>query len=536
VRAGDDAAFEAIYDRYARGLLAFCGHMLGSREEAEDVLQHSFVSAYRALRDSESEIVLRPWLYTIARNRCLSELRSRRETVEAAADDDCAHALDGLPAEVQRRAELRDLVEDMQRLPADQRAALVLFELGDQSHRDIAVVLGVRKEKVKALVFQAREALLRTRRARDTPCAEVREEIATRVGRLPRRSTLRAHVDHCAACAAFELDVRRQRRALAAILPIVPSAGLKAAVLGSVIRGGGAIAAAGGAAAGGGSAAIGGAATTAGGAGAGGAAGVATAGAGTIGMTTGAGAAGAGTIAGGGAAAATGATTVATAGLAGAGTVAAGGVAGLGAKAFVAKILTVVAVTTGGVVAPDRDTGKPDLSRSAAQAPVVKATAPQPASAPTSPASEAPKAPAASTAAPATAAPVEAHAASDGAPASPQPTAADATSTAGRPAPAATTTSTPAPSGGAPSPGATTAPSAPAPAPAPPTPQPSQSQAPAPSPAPDPAPASGNSAAPASAPTADAAATSTTATAAPATASPDPAPSGNGAVATPSGP
>ena len=140
----------------AVGLLAFCGHMLGSRDEAEDVLQHSFVSAYRALRDSDSDIALRPWLYTIARNRCLSELRSRRETLAAPADDECAYSLDGLPADVQRRAELRDLVEDMQRLPDDQLAALVLFELGDHSHSDIATVLGVRKEKVKALVFQAR--------------------------------------------------------------------------------------------------------------------------------------------------------------------------------------------------------------------------------------------------------------------------------------------------------------------------------------------------------------------------------------------
>ena len=53
VRAGDDDAFEIIYDRYYRGLLAFCGHMLGSRQEAEDALQHSFASAYRALRGGQ---------------------------------------------------------------------------------------------------------------------------------------------------------------------------------------------------------------------------------------------------------------------------------------------------------------------------------------------------------------------------------------------------------------------------------------------------------------------------------------------------
>ena len=77
VRAGDDAAFEAIYDRYAGGMLAFCMHMLGSREAAEDALQLTFVSAYRALRGGDSNMSLRPWLYTIARNRCLSELRTR---------------------------------------------------------------------------------------------------------------------------------------------------------------------------------------------------------------------------------------------------------------------------------------------------------------------------------------------------------------------------------------------------------------------------------------------------------------------------
>jgi RNA polymerase sigma factor (sigma-70 family) len=76
VRAGDETAFDTIYERYHRRLLAFCQHVVGS-EEAEDVLQHTFVSAYRALRRPEEPVALRPWLYTIARNRCLSTLRAR---------------------------------------------------------------------------------------------------------------------------------------------------------------------------------------------------------------------------------------------------------------------------------------------------------------------------------------------------------------------------------------------------------------------------------------------------------------------------
>src|SRR4051794_16460127 len=49
VRAGDERAFELVFDRYHRGLLAFCRHMLASDEEAEDALQHTFMAAYRAL-------------------------------------------------------------------------------------------------------------------------------------------------------------------------------------------------------------------------------------------------------------------------------------------------------------------------------------------------------------------------------------------------------------------------------------------------------------------------------------------------------
>ena len=244
VRVGEDAAFEAIYDRYAGGVLAFCVHMLRSREAAEDALQLTFVSAYRALRAGDSTMSLRPWLYTIARNRCLSELRARRDGVDVDGVTVDRPCFDGVADQVQRREELREMLGDMQRLPSDQRAALVLFELGDHSHKEIAAVLGVRREKVKALIFQAREALVRNRQARDRPCVEIRERLATLHGRvvLPRSMT-RAHIDRCPSCAAFEDTVRRQRAALALIVPVTLTSELKASVLGSALRGGGAVAA-----------------------------------------------------------------------------------------------------------------------------------------------------------------------------------------------------------------------------------------------------------------------------------------------------
>jgi RNA polymerase sigma factor (sigma-70 family) len=220
VRGGEAAAFEEIYDRYARGIVAFCAHMLGSREAAEDALQLTFVSAYRALRNGENSIALRPWLYTIARNRCLSELRARRDAIgvdELVTDQP---VFECLTDQVQRREDLRELLDDMQRLPADQRAALVLFELGDHPQKDIASVLGVRTEKVKALVFQAREALVRGRQARQHPCGDIREQLATMEGHVPARSLLRAHLDRCPGCQSFEHQVRYQRTSLALMLPV----------------------------------------------------------------------------------------------------------------------------------------------------------------------------------------------------------------------------------------------------------------------------------------------------------------------------
>ncbi|MEN3282495.1 MAG: hypothetical protein V7607_3635 [Solirubrobacteraceae bacterium] len=231
----DDAAFEALYDRYHRSLLAFCRHMLGSREEAEDVLQHTFLAAYRSLPDGD-EVRVKAWLYAVARNRCLSVLRARRDAVALEED---AVATEGLVAEVDRRADLRALVRDVQRLPPAQREALLLFEVGDSSHEEIATILGVRREKVKALVFQARETLMGWRTARDTPCAEVREQLATLRGSALRRASIRRHVEQCAGCAQYETEVHRQRAALAIALPVVPGAGLKAAVLASAVGGSG---------------------------------------------------------------------------------------------------------------------------------------------------------------------------------------------------------------------------------------------------------------------------------------------------------
>lgn len=231
VRAGSGPAFEVIYDRYNRQLLSFCRHMLGRPEEAADAVQHTFLATYRQLAESTRPVELRPWLFTVARNRCLSLLRARRDHVSL---EHVEPVTEGLADAVQRRQDLRDLLSDMAQLPEQQRAALVLSEIGALAHSEIAAVLECRPEKVKALVFQARSSLATSRQARDTPCSEVREQLATLTGAALRRGPLRKHLRDCPECRRFRDEVRHQRQAMAVLLPVVPMVGLKHSVLASV--------------------------------------------------------------------------------------------------------------------------------------------------------------------------------------------------------------------------------------------------------------------------------------------------------------
>src|SRR5215208_2070383 len=245
VRGGSEAAFEAMFDRHHRGILAFCRHMLGSADEAEDAVQHTCMAAYRSLLASRRPIQLRPWLYTIARNRCLSVLRARREQPVEHLDE---LQTENLSAEVQRRQDLRDLLRDVGDLPDEQRAALVLAEVGGISHDEIAQVLGVQREKVKALVFQARSSLIASRAARETPCDEIRLQLSELRGGALRRNTLRRHLKACAGCREFRAALQEQRKMLAVALPVVPTLALKQGVMAGALES--SAAAAGGAAAG----------------------------------------------------------------------------------------------------------------------------------------------------------------------------------------------------------------------------------------------------------------------------------------------
>src|ERR671937_3020342 len=132
VRAGDDRAFDAIHARYERRLVAYARQMLGgAHHDAEEVVQDAFVRALTALRAGGREMALKPWLYTIVRNRALDVLRRpvRTTDIEPHAPTLCDTAPDPCERFV-RSEEIDALVASLKRLPERQRTALVMHEMG----------------------------------------------------------------------------------------------------------------------------------------------------------------------------------------------------------------------------------------------------------------------------------------------------------------------------------------------------------------------------------------------------------------------
>ena len=183
-RSGNPGAFETIVDRYQGRLLGFCRQMLGSTEDAEDVLQEVFVNAYKAMLADEREINLRPWLYRIARNRCLNHLR--KPTADAQESMDMVPEVDAASTaeKVHNREEFRQLLGDVKKLPETQRSALLLREMDALSYEEIAAAMETTVPSVKSLLVRARISLAEASQARLLTCGEVRHR-ALRSGRGP---------------------------------------------------------------------------------------------------------------------------------------------------------------------------------------------------------------------------------------------------------------------------------------------------------------------------------------------------------------
>jgi RNA polymerase sigma factor (sigma-70 family) len=230
---GEVLAFEAIYRRYHQVLYRYCRSLLGNAEDAADALQSTMASALRALNGERREIALKPWLFRIAHNECVSMLRKRRPQ----AGIDAAEELEAPSDDPAVRQRLRELVADMRQLPDAQRGALVMRELSGLAYRDVASALGTTEPHARQLVYEARTALHDLAEGRDMECDPVRRSISDGDGRVLRGRRIRAHLRACADCRGFEAVMTQRRSDLAAIAPPLPAA-LAAAVLHKALGGG----------------------------------------------------------------------------------------------------------------------------------------------------------------------------------------------------------------------------------------------------------------------------------------------------------
>src|SRR3954464_13804371 len=232
IRRGNHHAFEALVARYQSRLLAFCRHMLASREDAEDVLQEVFAAAFNAMLADERDINVRPWLYRIARNRSLNHLR-RAQAVGMDSMD--VHLSEGgltTADKVHKREEFRLLIADVQDLPETQRTALLLREIDALSYDQIADVMETTVPSVKSLLVRARVSLAEAAEARMLSCDEVRLELGEVAEGLKRTTApVRRHMRTCERCMTFRKQLRANNRALAALMPVGPLLLLKKTIL-----------------------------------------------------------------------------------------------------------------------------------------------------------------------------------------------------------------------------------------------------------------------------------------------------------------
>jgi RNA polymerase sigma factor (sigma-70 family) len=233
-RSGSEEAFRVIHDRYRQRMFAYTRQMLtGSAVDAEDAVQEIFVRAYSGLRASDRELALRAWLYRIAHNRCIDELRRPQSVATEAIPATVPNAGGDPVVRLEQRDALKRLIADVQRLPDQQRSALLMRELAGMTYADVAGALGVSVPAVKSLLVRARVGLAQANEARDTSCARIREDLIVSHDRGVRASGLaRRHLRDCPHCRQFRCEVRGVSRQLAAFVPALGPIGVIAKLLG----------------------------------------------------------------------------------------------------------------------------------------------------------------------------------------------------------------------------------------------------------------------------------------------------------------
>jgi RNA polymerase sigma-70 factor, ECF subfamily len=172
LRAGSDAAFEALVRLYMARLLAVARRFLKNEEDARDAVQDAFISAFRSIQKFEAGAKLSTWLHRIVVNSALMRLRTRRRHPEEEIDallpsfaEDGHHAQEVADwrisaEEMVQQSETRDLVRrSIDRLPDTYRVVLLMRDIEEMSTEETAAALGITATAVKVRLHRARQAL-----------------------------------------------------------------------------------------------------------------------------------------------------------------------------------------------------------------------------------------------------------------------------------------------------------------------------------------------------------------------------------------
>lgn len=166
-KAGDQAAFEAIVQRYERQIYTFVYRMMGDADDAYDLTQDCFVRAYRSLAATSADLNVSAWLHRIASNACLDVLR-RRKRIRWLPWDGSRHeqllgsrASDDPERSTVAEETSREVQATLARMSARNRAALIMREYEGMSCEEIGEVLGLSRSAVKSVLFRGREEFRR---------------------------------------------------------------------------------------------------------------------------------------------------------------------------------------------------------------------------------------------------------------------------------------------------------------------------------------------------------------------------------------
>ncbi len=171
VKRGDDAAFAELVDKYKQPVMSLVCRMIRDPAEAEDLAQNVFVQVHKSAHRYQASARFSTWLFTIARNLSLNEIRRRSrhpadslETAFPESEDQPSRQLPDAqavePAESMLQSELGQKIEQaLAELPEAQRTAIVLCRRDELSYEDIAKVMGCSLSATKSLIHRGRETL-----------------------------------------------------------------------------------------------------------------------------------------------------------------------------------------------------------------------------------------------------------------------------------------------------------------------------------------------------------------------------------------